>query len=135
VCAGRNKPAASAALAERLILVIAEDSRVLVEIIQTAEAKVLAAGNQQDALELARLIGFSSAILDIPLSDHDCSAICRELSLRTVPFMFYVGRAGRALAKQWPHAPVVVRPTRACKLVSTLALLMNQPYVRAARNL
>lgn len=95
-------------------------------------ATVLLARNVKDALPLADRPELAAAVLDINLGGEDCWAICRRLSERGVPFMFYTGYSSAAVLEKWSSAPVVNKPASGARVVEALTGLTYALHKSAA---
>ena len=83
------------------------------------------AGRLNDALEKARSLDFSCAVLDINLNGQRTYPIAEVLRARGIPFLFVSGYGAAGLEPGWEDAIVVQKPfqpqellqaiTRACR--------------------
>ena len=88
-------------------------------------ASIIAATRGAEALELIRSAEISVAVLDINLGDRDCSAICRALFHRRIPFLFHTGHANADVLKEWPEVPVLIKPAQTTEIVGRVAALVH----------
>jgi hypothetical protein len=64
----------------------------------------------------------SAAVVDINLGrGDDCSAICKRLSDRRIPFVFYTGEARADIMLKWPNAPVLTKLADKERVVEVVA--------------
>ena len=108
------------------VLIVEDEPLIALDIhaaLSTVGASIIAATKGTEALELIRIAEINVAVLDINLGDRDCSAVCRALSQRKIPFLFYTGHPGADVLEQWPHAPVLVKPARSSDIVARVAAL------------
>ena len=99
-------------LSAKSILVVEDEPLLCLDIarrLEDAGAKVFAASNLQKALRLVEASPLSAGVLDFDLGNDDSGAVCWKLLARRIPFIFYTGRVYSAF-KQWPSAPVVLKP-------------------------
>ena len=102
-------------LAGHTILVIEDQPVIMLDLkraLEHAGARVRGAYDADDA-------SLSGAILD-----GAAPSIADGLTDRGLPFVFHTGRQPDAF-KRWPHAPVLVKPTSAKAIVTTLARLLR----------
>src|SRR5215831_18980781 len=86
------------------ILIVEDEPLIrldLQQILEKAGARVLSASGAESARCLVVSPDLSGAVLDWINAD-----ICRCLTERGVPFVFYSGRAASEV-KDWQHAPIV----------------------------
>jgi DNA-binding response OmpR family regulator len=83
----------------------------LAELLTNSGARVLTARRVDDAVRLAETAKLSAAVLDVKVKGQDCSAICRRLADRGVPFIFYTGYKTAPILSEWAKAPVVSKPS------------------------
>jgi len=103
------------------ILIVEDEPLIrldLQQILEKAGARVLSADGARSACCLAENPDLSGAVLD--WIDGD---ICRCLTERGVPFVFYSGRAASAF-EGWQHVPVVSKPAVPEDIVAALELLL-----------
>jgi len=63
----------------------------------------------------------AAAILDANLLDRDVTPLALELIDKAVPFIIHTGTGlPDALAAQFPHLPVVMKPTRSTQVLAAL---------------
>ena len=86
-------------------------------------ASIIAATSEAEALEMVRSADVSMAILDLDLRGRDCSAVCRMLIRRGVPFVFYTGHSSGKALSNWPSAPVFKKPDSPEAMVDALVAL------------
>jgi CheY-like chemotaxis protein len=98
----------------------------IADCLQDAGALVLTARNNKDALHIAEGARLSSAVLDLDLGGEDCTAVCRWLTDRTVPFLFYSGYDDAYVCDIWPNATVVPKPAGEQVLITTLCDLIRR---------
>jgi hypothetical protein len=91
-------------LSAKSILVVVNEPLLCLDIarrLEDAGAKV--------SLQLVEASPLSAGVLDFDLGNEDSGAVCWKLLERRIPFIFYTGRVYSAF-KQWPSAPVVLKP-------------------------
>jgi DNA-binding response OmpR family regulator len=110
-------------LAGRPILVVENDPVIALAIadcLQDAGALVLSASNTNDALPIVENSHISAAVLDLDLGGGDSTLVCRRLSDRSIPFLFYSGYDDAYVSDKWPNATVVSKPASEQVLIMTL---------------
>jgi len=115
-------------LADTSVLIVEDEPLVALDIhaaLSATGASVIAATKGAEALELIHTAEISVAVLDINLGDRDCSAACRALSRRRIPFLFYTGYPIAEVLKEWPDAPVLIKPAKTRVIVKRVAALVK----------
>ena len=100
-----------AQLAGCVVLVVEDEPLVslnLVDVLSAAGAHVVCAKKADEAIQSVERFKVTAAVLDINLGDHDCTAICRYLGERRIPFLFHTGYS--APLEGWNTVPVVKKP-------------------------
>ena len=103
------------------ILIVEDEPLIrldLQQILEKAGARVLSADSAESARGFVEDPDLSGAVLDWIDAD-----ICRRLTERGVPFVFYSGRAASAF-KGWQHVPVVSKPAMPKDIVAALEELL-----------
>ena len=103
------------------ILIVEDEPLIrldLQQILEKAGARVLSASGAESARCLVESRDLSGAVLDWIDAD-----ICRCLSERGVPFVFYSGRAASTF-EGWQHVPVVSKPAVPKDIVTALEQLL-----------
>ena len=111
-------------LAGRSVLLVEDEPLICLDIatrLQDAGALVYAASHLEKALTLADRPDLSAGVLDFNLGAVDSSPICRKLVERRIPFLFHTGRVCPAF-RQWPAAPVLLKPSHPGLIASVAAL-------------
>jgi len=111
-------------LAGRSILVVEDESLICLDIamqLRDAGAQVFAASHVDKAMRLADHPDLSAGILDFDLGSSDSSPVCWKLVDRGIPFLFHTACLHTAF-RQWPAAPVLLKPTRQGLIASVAAL-------------
>ena len=106
------------------ILIVEDEPLIrldLQQILEKAGARVLSANGAEAVPCLVESPDLSGAILDWIDAD-----ICRCLTERGVPFVFYSGRAASAF-EGWEHVPVVSKPAVPEDIVVALEQLLWAP--------
>src|SRR5215468_9780607 len=106
------------------ILIVEDEPLIrldLQQILEKAGARVLSANGAESAICLVESHDLSGAVLDWIDAD-----ICRFLTARGVPFVFYSGRAASAF-EGWEHVPVVSKPAVPKDIVVALERLLWAP--------
>lgn len=105
-----------------LTMLVVEDEPVirldLQQTLEKAGARVLAANDVESARRLIERPDLSAAVLDWFGAD-----ICRRLTERGVPFVFYTGRAASGL-EGWQHVPMVSKPAKPEDIITALERLL-----------
>src|SRR5262245_33427808 len=99
-------------LAGRSILIVEDEPLIALEVhaaFVAAGASIISAADAKEALRMIDLPDLSAAVVDINLGGGDCAAVCRRLSERRIPFVFYTGDARADILVQWPDAPVLTK--------------------------
>jgi DNA-binding response OmpR family regulator len=115
-------------LAGRLILLVENEpviAQAIADCLQDAGASVLTAGRTDNALRIAKRPDISAAVLDLDLGDSDSIMVCRHLSERGVPFLFYSGYDEGYIRTKWPNATVVMKPAGEQVLITALLDLIE----------
>jgi response regulator RpfG family c-di-GMP phosphodiesterase len=115
-------------LAERCILVVEDEPLISLEItarLQEAGARVLSASYLEKALGLAECANLAAGVLDFDLGKADSTQVCWKLASRQIPFLFHSGRLYSEF-RQWPCAPVLLKPTTH-GLIEAVAALLRAP--------
>lgn len=116
-------------LADTSVLIVEDEALIALDIhaaLSASGASIIAATKGAEALELIHRAEISVAVLDINLGDRDCSAACRALSRRRIPFLFYTGYPNAEVLKEWPDAPVLIKPAKTCVIVEHVAALVKR---------
>lgn len=103
------------------ILIVEDEALIrldLQQILEKAGAGVVSANGAESARCLVESPDLSGAVLDWIDAD-----ICRRLTERGVPFVFYSGRASSAF-EGWQHVPVVPKPALPEDIVAALEQLL-----------
>jgi DNA-binding response OmpR family regulator len=81
-------------LAGHCILVVEDEVLIALDIaegLRAAGASVVTARTVGEGLRLAEEPHLAAAVLDLALSDGDCSPLCDRLNQRKLPFVLYTG--------------------------------------------
>src|SRR5262245_38590572 len=116
-------------LADTSVLIVEDEPLIALDIhaaLRATGASIIAATKGAEALELIHTAEISVAVLDINLGDRDCSAACRALSRRRIPFLFYTGYPNAEVRKEWPDAPVLIKPANTRVIVERVAALVKR---------
>jgi len=116
-------------LADTSVLIVEDEALIALDIhaaLSASGASIIAATKGAEALELIHRAEISVAVLDINLGDRDCSAACRALSRRRIPFLFYTGHPDAEVLKEWPDAPVLIKPAKTPAIVERVAALVKR---------
>jgi hypothetical protein len=117
-------------LAHRRIMVLEDDFLVK----NSLETMLEKAGAMISSVYHPRL---EAAILDVHIERGPSSTqIARELSRRSVPFLFYTGQPNEVLAPiraEWPDALVMVKPVPPETILQTLVDLLARSRTGHAR--
>ncbi len=82
----------------------------------------MSAADSREALRMISLPDLSAAVVDINLGrGDDCSAVCKRLSDRRIPFVFYTGDARADILLKWPNAPVLTKLADKERVVEVVA--------------
>jgi CheY-like chemotaxis protein len=113
------------ALARKSILIVEDEPLVALGIHATLSAtgaSVLSASTVAEATRLLSFADVAAAIVDVQLGSQDAGNVCKLLSKRQIPFIFYTGRADIApLRARWPHTRILRKPASPQEVVSALA--------------
>jgi DNA-binding response OmpR family regulator len=112
----------------RSVLVIEDEPLIALEIhraVSAAGASVVAATTIREAIALIRGSEVSVAIVDINLGGQDCSEVCRELTRRKIPFLFYTGYTAPHFPNEWAAVPFISKPASPDGLVATVVSLIH----------
>ena len=112
------------ALAGRSILIVEDEPLIALEIhaaFSAAGASIVSASDTREALRTISLPDLSAAVVDINLGSEDCSAVCKRLSDRGIPFIFYTGEARADILLKWPDAPVLTKLADKQRIVEVVA--------------
>ena len=116
--------ARSGALAGRSILIVEDEPLIALEVhaaFHAAGASIISAADSKEAVRMIGLPDLSAAVVDIDLGDGDDSAVCKRLSERGIPFVFYTGNARADILRQWPRAPVLTKLADGQRVVEVVA--------------
>jgi DNA-binding response OmpR family regulator len=94
--------------------------------LQDAGAFVLTAWHIKDALSMVERSRLSAAVLDLEFGDDDTTVVCRHLTERGVPFLFYSGYDDAYVCDKWPGATVVIKPAGEQVLIAALSELIGR---------
>jgi DNA-binding response OmpR family regulator len=97
----------------------------IADCLQDAGALVLGASNTNDALLIVERSHISAAVLDLDLGGSDSTLVCRRLSDRNIPFLFYSGYDDTYVTDKWPNATVVGKPASEQILITTVLGLIR----------
>jgi CheY-like chemotaxis protein len=117
----RVPPPPPVRIAGRTILVVEDEPLIMLDIAQAIEAagaSVLQAMNIQAAMRHAEEAELAGAVLD-----WIGTGLCRRLTERAVPYVFYSGRPASDFA-DW-QAPVVGKPARPEMIIAALEQLVS----------
>jgi CheY-like chemotaxis protein len=116
----RNRP-----LAGRCILIVEDEPLIALEVhaaFRAAGASIVSAADSREALRMISLPDLSAAVVDINLgSGDDCSAVCKRLSDRRIPFVFYTGDVRADIMLKWPRAPLLTKLANKERVVEVVA--------------
>jgi DNA-binding response OmpR family regulator len=101
-------------------------ARSIADCLQDAGALVLTAWRTSDALRIAEDHRLSAAVLDLDLGGDDSTIVCRRLTERVVPFLFYSGYDDAYVCDKWPNATVVTKPAGEKDLIAALVVLIRR---------
>jgi DNA-binding response OmpR family regulator len=119
-------------LGGRVLLVVEDEPLISLDVagmLTASGAHVVSASRIVDAIAAVERIRIFAAVLDINLGQEDCSPVCRYLSERGIPFLFYTGYA--STLKDWSGVPVVAKPATPQQVVDAVERLCN-PRLEAA---
>jgi CheY-like chemotaxis protein len=113
------------ALAGRSILIVEDEPLIALEVhaaFSAAGASIMSAADSREALRMISLPDLSAAVVDINLGrGDDCSAVCKRLSDRSIPFVFYTGDVRADILLKWPNAPVLTKLADKERVVEVVA--------------
>jgi CheY-like chemotaxis protein len=113
------------ALAGRSILIVEDEPLIALEVhaaFSAAGASIMSAADSREALRMISLPDLSAAVVDINLGrGDDCSAVCKRLSDRGIPFVFYTADARADILLKWPNAPVLTKLADKERVVEVVA--------------
>jgi CheY-like chemotaxis protein len=118
----------SKALAGCSILIVEDEPLIALEVhaaFRATGASIVSAANTKEALRTINLPDLSAAVVDINLDGGDCSLVCKRLSERSIPFVFYTGDARADILRQWPKAPVLTKLADKERVVQTVAGMLR----------
>ena len=101
-------------------------SQSIADCLQDAGALVVTAAKVNDALRIAENPHLAAAVLDLDLGDDDSTVVCRRLTERAVPFLFYSGYDDAYVCEKWPNAIVVIKPAGEQVLIAALSDLIRR---------
>lgn len=120
---------ANGALAGRSILIVEDEPLIALEVhaaFRAAGASIISAADSREALRMIGLPDLSAAVVDINLGDgDDCSAVCKRLSERGIPFVFYTGEARADILRKWPDAPILTKLADKQRIVEVVARVLR----------
>jgi CheY-like chemotaxis protein len=112
-------------LAGRTILIVEDEPLVALEVqsaFSAAGASIMSAADSSEALRILSSSDPSAAVVDINLGrGEDCSAVCKRLSDRRIPFVFYTGDARADILLKWPDAPLLTKLADKGRVVGVVA--------------
>jgi DNA-binding response OmpR family regulator len=112
-------------LAGRSILIVEDEPLIALEVhaaFSAAGANILTAADSEEAMGMISLPDLSAAVVDINLGrGGDCSAVCKRLSDRGIPFVFYTGDVRADILLKWPEAPVLTKLANKERVVEVIA--------------
>ena len=114
-------------LSGRSILVVESEIRDALDLqdcFADAGAKVFTAYRMECALAHAQRTSLSAAVIDASRGVRHSAELCRHLTEREVPFIFY-GKQVSAGLKEWSNVPFVTKPVDLNSAVDVLARLLN----------
>lgn len=110
-------------------LIVEDEPLIALEVRATfsaAGASIVAAAHSSEAMQMINSPDLSAAVVDIDLGrGEDCSAVCKRLSERGIPFVFFTGDARADILLKWPHAPVLTKLADRIRLVEVVAGLLS----------
>jgi CheY-like chemotaxis protein len=116
---------ANGALAGRSILIVEDEPLIALEVhaaFRAAGASIISAADSKEAVRMIGLPDLSAAVVDINLGDgDDCSAVCKRLSERGIPFVFHTGDARADILRKWPDAPILTKLVDKQRIVEVVA--------------
>jgi CheY-like chemotaxis protein len=107
-----------------VVLVVEDEPLVrlnLVDVLSAAGAHVVCAKKACEAIQSVERFTVTAAVLDINLGDHDCTAICRYLRERGIPFLFHTGYS--TPLDGWSNVPVVRKPAASHEMTEAVGRL------------
>src|SRR5262245_34153483 len=118
-----NQP--SRFLAGRSILIVEDEPLIALEVhaaFSAAGASIVSAAGSREAVRMISLPDLSAAVVDINLGrGEDCSAVCKRLSDRRIPFVCFTGEARPDILQKWPDAPVLTKLADRERVVEVVA--------------
>jgi DNA-binding response OmpR family regulator len=93
------------------ILVVEDEPLVgldLADMLNAAGARVVSTKSAGEAISSLDSFQVTAAVLDINLGNHDCTAVCRGLQERRIPFVFYTGYG--APLDEWANVLIIQKP-------------------------
>lgn len=115
----------SASLAGQRVLVVEDEVLIAMDICQAIEAAggivVGPALDLREARELAASATVTAAMLDIRLQDETVNGVAAILASRRIPFVFYTGSSDSDLARGWPEALMLEKPSTVGDLIAALS--------------
>ena len=114
-------------LSGRSILVVESDIRDALDLQDSfaeAGARVFTAYRLVCALAHAQRTSLSAAVIDVSGGVRHSAALCRHLTEREVPFIFY-GKQVSAGLEEWSNVPFVTKPDDLHSTVDIVAGLLN----------
>jgi CheY-like chemotaxis protein len=118
-----NRP--NRTLAGRTILIVEDEPLIALEVqsaFSAAGANIMSAADSSEALRMLSSSDPSAAVVDINLGrGDDCSAVCKRLSDRRIPFVFFTGDARADILLKWPDAPLLTKLADKQRVVEVVA--------------
>lgn len=111
-------------LSGHVLLVVEDEPLVeldIAEMFTASGAHVVSACKIADAILAVDRIKVCVAVLDIDLGGEDCSPVCRHLSERGIPFLFYTGYP--AAPDGWTEVPIISKPAHRSQIVDAVERL------------
>lgn len=119
---------ANGALAGRSIFIVEDEPLLALEVhaaFDATDASIVSAANAKQALRTIDELDLSAAVVDINLGSENCSAVCKRLADRGIPFIFYTGEARADILLKWPEAPVLTKLADTQRIVGVVASVLR----------
>jgi CheY-like chemotaxis protein len=116
-------------LSGRSILIVEDEPLIALEVhaaLSAAGASIVAATRSSEAMQMIHSMDLSAAVVDIDLGHgDDCSTVCKCLSERRIPFVFFTGDVRADILLKWQQAPVLTKLAHKGRLVEVVASLLT----------
>jgi DNA-binding response OmpR family regulator len=117
----------------KLVLLVEDEPLIALDgehHLRKAGARVITAAHLDTALSMAEHPDLSGAVVDLCLGAESATPIFRRLAHRNLPFVVHTGYATEALAREWPAATIIQKPSWPHEITNALSRSFSPAHHR-----